>query len=85
MVETQIQAALLANEKTRHAVIQVQIRLWSESTGRINRVQLVSSTGNTELDAVIRDQVLGGMMLREPPPKDMPMPITMRVTARAPG
>jgi hypothetical protein len=85
MVETQIQAALLANEKTRHAVIQVQIRLWSDSTGRINRVQLVSSTGNTELDAVIRDQVLGGMMLREPPPKDMPMPITMRVTARAPG
>jgi hypothetical protein len=53
--------------------------------GRINRVQLVSSTGNSELDALIRDQVLGGMTLREPPPKDMPMPIVMRVTARSPS
>jgi periplasmic protein TonB len=51
----------------------------------INRVQLASSTGNAELDAVIRDKVLGGMRLREPPPKDMPMPIITRVTAQSPS
>jgi hypothetical protein len=48
-------------------------------------VQLVSSTGNAELDAVIRDQVLGGLTLREPPPRDMPMPIITRVTAQKPS
>ena len=85
IVQTQIEAALRANEKTRHAVLQIQVRLWPDSTGRINRVQLVSSSGNGELDAVIRDQILGGMTLREPPPKDMPLPIITRVTARAPG
>jgi TonB family protein len=84
-VQTQIESALRANEKTRHAVMQVQVRLWSDPTGRITRVQLASSTGNSELDAVIRDQVLGGMTLREPPPKDMPMPIVTRVTARSPS
>ena len=85
IVQAQIEAALRANEKTRHAVMQVQVRLWPDAMGRINRVQLVSSTGNSELDALIRDQVLGGMTLREPPPKDMPMPIVMRVTARSPS
>jgi outer membrane biosynthesis protein TonB len=65
--------------------MRVQVRLWTDAMGRINRVQLVSSTGNSELDALIRDQVLGGMTLREPPPKDMPMPIVMRVTARSPS
>jgi TonB family protein len=84
-VQTQIEAALRANEKTRHAVMRVRVRLWPDATGRINRVQLVSSTGNSELDAVIRDQVLSGMTLREPPPKEMPMPIVMQVTARSPS
>jgi periplasmic protein TonB len=85
IVQTQIEAALRANEKTRHAVMRIQVRLWSDAAGRINRVQLVSSSGNSELDAVVRDQILSGLTLREPPPKDMPMPIITRVTAQNPG
>jgi outer membrane biosynthesis protein TonB len=85
IVQSQIEAALRANEKTRHAVMQIQVRLWSDGTGRVSRVQLVSTTGSAELDAIIRDQVLSGLTLREPPPKDMPMPINMRVTARKPS
>ena len=84
-MQAQIEAALRANEKTRHAVMRIQVRLWSDATGRINRVQLVSSSGNSELDAVIRDQILSGLTLREPPPKDMPMPMNTRVTARRPS
>jgi hypothetical protein len=45
----------------------------------------VSSTGDAELDAIIRDEVLGGLTLREPPPKDMPMPVVTRVTERRPS
>jgi periplasmic protein TonB len=85
IVQAQIEAALRANEKTRHAVMRIQVRLWSDAAGRINRVQLVSSSGNSELDAVVRDQILGGLTLREPPPKDMPMPIVTRVTAQSPS
>jgi outer membrane biosynthesis protein TonB len=85
IVQTQIETALRANSKTRRAVLQVQIRLWADATGRVNRVQLVSSTGDAELDAIIRDEVLGGLTLREPPPKDMPMPVVTRVTERRPS
>jgi outer membrane biosynthesis protein TonB len=85
IVQAQIESALRANEKTRRAVMQVQIRLWADATGRVNRVQLVSSTGDAELDQIIRNEVLGSLTLREPPPRDMPMPMVTRVTARRPS
>ncbi len=82
MVQSQIEAALRANNRTRNTVMQLQVRLWADGSGRVSRVQLVSSTGDAELDAIIRNDVLGSLMLREPPPKDMPMPMVTRVTAR---
>lgn len=85
IVQTQIEAALRANNRTRNAVMQLQVRLWADGSGRVSRVQLVSSTGDAELDAIIRNDVLGSLMLREPPPKDMPMPMVTRVTARRPS
>lgn len=85
IVQSQIEAALRANEKTRHAVMRVQVRLWSDAMGRVTRVQLMSSTGDAALDATLRDDVLGHLTLREPPPKDMPMPIITRVTAQSPS
>ncbi len=85
IVQAQIEAALRANGKTRNATMQVQIRLWADGSGRVNRIQLVSSTGDAELDAAIRNDVLGSLTLREPPPKDMPMPMVTRVTARRPS
>ncbi len=85
IVQSQIEAALRANSRTRNAAMQVRVRLWADGTGHVSRVQLVSSTGDAELDGIIRNDVLGGLMLREPPPTDMPMPIVARVTARRPS
>lgn len=85
IVQQQIESALRANPKTRSVVMRVQVRLWADGSGRVTRVQLVSSTGNPEVDAAIRGEALAGMRLREPPPADMPMPVVARVTARRPG
>ena len=85
IVQSQIESALRANAKTRTATIQVQLRLWSDAGGRITRVELVTSTGNADLDGVIRNEVLAGLVLRQPPPKDMPMPIVARISERRPG
>jgi len=82
MVQVQIEAALRAHPKTKNATLHVPIaRLWSDPSGRISRVQLASSTGDPELDAALRE-VLGNLVLREPPPKDMPMPINIRISER---
>jgi protein TonB len=85
IVSTQMQNALLANPRTRNLAAQLQIRVWADGSGRVTRVQLTSSTGDAELDAFIRNDVLGSLTLREPPPKDLPMPVVTRVTARRPS
>jgi len=82
IVQQQIETALRANSKTRNAVLEVQVRMWADATGRVTRVELAPSTGDPEIDAVLRNEVLGGLVLREPPPKDMPMPLVARITER---
>lgn len=82
MVQTQIYDALSTHEKTKHAVMQLQFRLWADNTGRVTRVELVNSSGDAAVDAAIRNEVLGRLTLREPPPNDMPMPMNIRATAR---
>lgn len=82
IVQAQIEAALRSNAKTRDALMQVQLRLWADGSGRINRVQIVSSTGSAELNAILQNDVLPGLKLREAPPGDMPMPMVTRITVR---
>ncbi len=85
IVTSQIEAAIRSNPKTRNMSAQIQVRLWADSSGRISRVILTPSTGSAEVDAALRNEVIGSLTLREPPPKDMPMPVVTRVTARRPS
>ncbi|HVX78786.1 MAG TPA: energy transducer TonB [Bradyrhizobium sp.] len=84
IVTGQVEAALRANPRTKNAVMEVQVRIWADASGRVSRVVLTPSTGDAELDTIIRNQVVGGLVLREPPPKDMPMPIVTKITERRP-
>ncbi|KIU48742.1 energy transducer TonB [Bradyrhizobium sp. UASWS1016] len=85
IITSQIEAAIRANPKTRNMATQIQVRLWVDSSGHISRVVLTPSSGNAEVDAALRNEVIGSLTLREPPPKDMPMPVVTRVTARRPS
>jgi outer membrane biosynthesis protein TonB len=82
IVTQQIESALRANAKTRNLVGQVQVRLWADNSGRITRVQLVTPSGDPEIDSLISNQILPGLTLREAPPTDMPMPIVTRISGR---
>lgn len=85
IVQAQIQDALQRHEKTRRASFRgTVIKLWPGADGRIVRAELASSTGDADLDAALANEVLTGLTLRQPPPKDMPLPIVIRATARAP-
>jgi hypothetical protein len=46
---------------------QVRIQFWADGDARVYRIQMVSSTGDERLDAIIRDHVLQSLMLSEPP------------------
>ncbi|MEO8350649.1 MAG: TonB C-terminal domain-containing protein [Chthoniobacteraceae bacterium] len=84
-VQSKIQEAMRNNRRTRNANLRIEVRIWAEQTGRINRAQLSGSTGDPAIDAALRNEVLSGLQLQEPPPKGMPMPIVLRITARRPN
>lgn len=65
--------------------MQVRVQLWADASGRVRKINMLSSTGDAQLDAVIRNDVFASLVLREPPPKGMPMPIVAQVSARRSG
>ncbi|EIP99269.1 hypothetical protein OpiT1DRAFT_03793 [Opitutaceae bacterium TAV1] len=83
-IQTTVSSALGKNPKTRAAAMDISVRIWPDAAGRIERAQLVTSTGDREIDDAIRDEVLTGLILREPPPSDMPSPIVLRLTGSRP-
>lgn len=85
-VQTKIEEALRANAKTRSAKLQMTVRIWVDpDTGRVTRAELTGAPGDPVLENVIKNEVLDGLKLQEPPPKDMKMPINLRLTAQRPG
>lgn len=83
-VQNTISAALRNNTTTRTAAFTLNVKIWADRSGRVTRAQLVGSTGRSDIDQIIRNQILNGLMLSDPPPDDMPMPINLRITARKP-
>jgi len=79
----QIEDVYRKDKRLSTASTRVEIRVWADRSGRISRVELVKSTGDSELDRVIQSVV--GLKLRDPPPSDIPMPMLARITARRVG
>ena len=84
-VQSSISQALQSNINTRTANFRVDAQIWSDRTGRITRAHLLRSTGDPALDGAITNDVLASLVLQEPPPDGMPMPIVLRLTARNPS
>ena len=84
-VKSRIQQALESNPRTRKAGMKIEVHVWPDATGRISRAKLASSTGDTALDDLIRDQILTGLQVSQPPPEGMPVPIRMMISARRPN
>ena len=83
-VGDQIRTALERNEKTRNASFHVKVRIWFDTTGRITRSKLSTSTGDAAVDTAIQDQVLATLQLA-PPPQGMPPTIAMNLNEVRPN
>jgi outer membrane biosynthesis protein TonB len=84
-VQARIAEALRANARTRSASLNIQVRVWPDSSGKIARVQVVGTSGDSALDNALRNEVLSGLNLNEAPPAGMPVPIVLRLVARRPN
>ena len=79
-------SALQSNTNTRTANFRVDVQIWSDRTGRITRALIwCDPTVTQRLTTRSTNNVLAGLVLQEPPPDGMPMPIVLRLTAREPS
>jgi hypothetical protein len=83
-VQSEFIEALGNNEKTRYAdFARTQLAVWATPEGRISKVRLYRSTGDPAVDAAIEQEIPRLVVLRQPPPKDMPLPIRFYLNPRA--
>jgi protein TonB len=83
LIKDGILDALSEDERVRKGNYKLTVRVWLAQDGRVERIALVDSTGNAQLDAAV-EQALGRMRrVREAPPLEMPQPVTLRIVSRS--
>lgn len=80
LISRQLEDALKRAKSLQGKEYQVTAQLWIDGSG-ITRVRLDKGTGNTELDEILRREMLG-LTLREAFPEDIPQPVKLRVVSR---
>lgn len=80
IVQQRAQDAVEQQKKLRHTSYRVMVKLWFAADGRPERAELVRSTGNEEVDRLLTEALNDMAKLPEPPPKDMPQPVVLRVS-----
>lgn len=71
------------DKRLRRERYSVVLRLWIAGSGRIDRVELASTTGSSDLDQRLQTMVAGLVgKMREPPPQEMPQPVRLAVRSQ---
>jgi outer membrane biosynthesis protein TonB len=78
-VSSEIRDALQKNPITKKANAGLQVSVWTDASGRVTRVAIDKSSGNSTVDDAVENQVLPGLQLSPPPPNTV-MPIIMSLT-----
>lgn len=82
MVKDVLLDALSNVDRIKRSKYSVDVRVWIGGDGRIERASLVQSTGNREIDSAIEKALTQTAKVREPPPLEMPQPITLKIVSR---
>ena len=83
LIKDRIQEALLKDKKVRDASdLRILVNVWVGANGSLTRVELLSSSGNAEVDNAIKQALKALPPLREGAPADMPQPVKLKISAR---
>jgi protein TonB len=82
MVKDVLLDALSNVDRIKRSKYSVDVRVWIGGDGRIERASLVQSTGNRDIDSAIEKALTQIAKVREPPPIEMPQPITLKIVSR---
>jgi len=77
-IKSEVQRLLQRNKDLRTQSYRIEVRVWLDKDGSLQRHELVGSTGDSELDSLI-GQTLAATKAFSPPPDRMPQPIRLRI------
>jgi len=77
-IKSEVQRLLQRNKDLRTQSYRIEVRVWLDKDGSLQRHELVGSTGDTELDSLI-SQTLAATKAFSQPPDRMPQPIRLRI------
>ncbi len=80
-LQSDIREALGRNEKLRKGLYKAVVAVWINSSGGVERIDLLGTSGEDEVDVAIR-KVLKNISHFDVPPSDMPQPVKLRITSR---
>lgn len=86
IVKTEINESLNEEEKLRSKAYRVQCHIWLDRSGNIKNFKLINSTGDNELDSIIKNVLNSFSGISEKPPLEMDlqrdMPIKLLFQSR---
>jgi hypothetical protein len=81
-LQSAVTSALGRLRQTRPGGYRVAARLWVGPSGAVTRVGFLGTTGDADRDAALAN-LLGRLVVSEPPPANLPQPTTLVVLPRA--
>jgi TonB family protein len=75
--------ALQGDGSASHADYKITIRLWVSAAGDVARSEIVQSTGDVALDALVTKRL--ATVACQPPPQDLPQPMIFQLWTRSPA
>jgi hypothetical protein len=77
-----IQAALSKNARTRFGTYRVGLKLWIDGSKKIQKTEVVQSTGDRSRDEAIASS-LNGLVISQNAPMNTPQPVRISIAVRA--
>jgi membrane protein involved in colicin uptake len=78
-IKGELQRFLARNKELRQRAYRVDVQLWVGRDGALSRYELMGSTGDTEVDELIRQSLSTLSKFAQPLPEHMPQPIRLRL------
>ncbi|MEP6502058.1 MAG: energy transducer TonB [Betaproteobacteria bacterium] len=82
LLQRQFFEALSRNRKVLHDEFRVVVKIWLADDGRVTRADIVSGSGNTQVDEQIQVTLMDMQPLRDVPPSSM-RPMQLRLSNRS--
>ena len=81
IVQSHVQNTLQRKKSLQNTRYRLGAQIWLTPDGGAERVELIGSTGDAELDKTLRDTLLKMPRVPQAPPQDLPQPVVLQVSS----